>query len=121
MTDIPDINLNNVAEYIESLEPLEIEMLFHLNSFDDEDGGYSKLETLAKLAKRPEEQVEKALQTLVSRDLADFGQDLDDNDGEPWGDGYARFEDGEQLMSGFCALQDAEQRALAKYEEKASA
>ena len=120
MTTVPEVNLQDLLEYIESLEPLELEMLFHLGSFDDDEGGYSKLDTLVKLAKRPERDVRLALHTLVERGLADFSEDLLDNDGEPWGDGYARFEDGEALMSAFHFLQDAERRALAKYEQRAS-
>ena len=86
---------NGISEFnelIDQLEPIDLEMLFHLNSFDDDEGGYQKLASLVKISGRPESEVRASLDRLLSFDLADYADDLRTVKDEFFGDGYARFE-----------------------------
>lgn len=96
-----------VEEIIDGLSPLALEILFRLGSFDD-DFGYRKLEQIASSCGADVEDVTAALTELLNLDLVDYSTELATEDGEPFGAGYARYEDGDKLLNIFEALRYAD-------------
>ena len=106
----------DVAEAIDGLENIALEAFWELNAFDDEEGGYRSLEAIAQSMGRDSEEVRQALDALVALDLADHSDDLKTLEGEDFGEGWARFEDGDRLLNIYEALRYAERQSLKRHQ-----
>ena len=106
----------DAAEVIDGLENIALEAFWELNAFDDEDGGYRSLEAIAQSMGRDSEEVRQALDALVALDLADHSDDLKTPEGEDFGEGWARYENGDRLLNIYETLRYAERQFFKRHQ-----